>query len=91
MTLLPIVVRELRVAARRKKHLSARFGSAFAAVLAVPCCWSILNQIQFGPGIVRLFFKDWLSSAFTIASLCQPTPPIASARKNGKGRWAFCF
>ena len=36
MTLLPIVVRELRVAARRKSTYSARFKSAFVAVMGAP-------------------------------------------------------
>jgi len=43
MTLLPIVVRELRVAARRKSTYRARFGTAFAAVAAGAVLLVVLN------------------------------------------------
>jgi hypothetical protein len=49
MTLLPIVIRELRVAARRKSTYSARFKTAFAAALGGAVLLFVLNQFPLIP------------------------------------------
>ena len=51
MTFLPIVVRELRVAARRKSTYSARFKSALVAVVGGAGMMFVVNQIPFDPNI----------------------------------------
>jgi len=57
MTLLPIVVRELRVAARRKSTYSARFRTAFAAVLGGAAIMFAVNQATLVPGMGSVVFQ----------------------------------
>jgi hypothetical protein len=56
MILLPIVVRELRVAARRKSTYSARFGTAIAAVIAGATLLFVLKQVPLGSGVGEVVF-----------------------------------
>jgi len=91
MTLLPIVVRELRVAARRKSTYSARFGSAFAAVLAGAVLLSILNQIHLVPGIGSAVFQGLAVFGFYYCLTLSANTADCVSEENGKGRWALLF
>ena len=56
MNLLPIVVRELRVAARRKSTYSARFGTAIAAVIAGATLLFFLKEVPLVPRVGEWVF-----------------------------------
>jgi ABC-type transport system involved in multi-copper enzyme maturation permease subunit len=84
MTLLPIVVRELRVAARRKSTYRARFGTAFAAVAAGAVLLVVLNfdNIPLLPNTgVGVFLGMACAGFFYCMSLAANTADCISEEK----------
>jgi ABC-type transport system involved in multi-copper enzyme maturation permease subunit len=87
MTLLPIVVRELRVAARRKSTYRARFGTAFAAVAAVAVLLIVLNlnRIPLIPdtGVAVFMGLAWIGFLYCITLAANTADCISEEKREG--------
>ena len=85
MTLLPIVVRELRVAARRKSTYSARFGTAFAAALGGAGMMFVLSKIPLGPGIGWTVFQGlaWVGFFHCLILSANTADCISEEKREG--------
>ena len=87
MTLLPIVVRELRVAARRKSTYRARFGTAFAAVAAGAVLLVVLNlqQVPLIPdtGVAVFMGLAWIGFFYCLGLAANTADCVSEEKREG--------
>ena len=91
MIFLPIVVRELRVAARRKRTYAARFGAIFAAI-AFGSYLLLVSQAFVGRAQGAMMFTSLAGLGFLIClSLAANTVDCISKEEKREGTLGFLF